>query len=201
MTGTELENAVKYYIGDTSASVDEAIKSTLRDLSRYVFINKLSTVTSTSNQNIINFPSNAKRIQKLSINNKNIDVVDYDYIEINNNQLRYYTIDSKIYLTQPLQAGEEIKIYYTQYIEYVSGINLLNVPTDSEELIILGSAMRYMLRMFNLVAITREKYPDIQPEEVLNAYKQLRKDYTNELENYTKSMKYRTVIPNIKNKN
>jgi len=148
-----------------------------------------SSGTTTGGQTTINFPTLALRVRRLMIDGEEVPEVNFgDLAAIEDEEvLRWYQDDGKIQLTVAQAAGLAIKIWYDKAFVVPAAAVATDVPDEMMELVYVGGSYRYFRKMVSVVAVSRQTYPDVTPDEMSEARDAWKKEYNELLTEYKKN--------------
>jgi len=185
MTFTEIEEKVQVRLSNNSALVVDDIYNSIRFLNNFfglrVWDSSLSTV---ADQNYVDISSlDVLAVDVVYVDGDEIKRLEDDEFDLipkyeSHNISRFYVVGDKIYFTVAPTAISTLKILIKiRFDDTVETTDPLDVPSELLELVELGAVSRHYLNMLSNSAVARENQPDINPEEIRNAKKDLDDHY------------------------
>lgn len=172
MNYTQIEAVIRANVNDTSAVVAQPIDDAINYLSNYFDLKKIDISQSTSiGGKTLNLPTNSKFISSISFDG---DVIEKASSVSHFHRLkeleaqRWLEYDGKIQFTAPFTAVVPVEIlYHSKFTPLVGvGATICDVPDHLLPLLFIYSTYFYYLKVLSVMAVSRETYPDIDPEEL-----------------------------------
>lgn len=178
MNYTQIETVVRANVNDASAVVAQPIDDAINYLSNYFDLKKIDITQSTSlGAKTLSLPTNSKFISSISFDGENIErassVSHFQKLKELEAQ-RWLEYDGKIQFTVPFTAVVPVEILYHSKFTPLAGVAnaVCDVPDHLLPLLFVYATYFYYLKVLSIMAVSRETYPDITPEEL--------KQYANE---------------------
>lgn len=188
MTFTEAEARVRAIIDSTSAVVTDYIYESVKYLNNFFWKEGFdSSLTTVAGQNYVDCPATildvtdvwvgGTKIEKLSDDEySNLAGIEADAIE------RWHIVANgtaiRIYFTvAPSATGTVVKLKIKSRFTLAAGSGAFDFPRELDELVIIGAVLRYYQFLILSVCTNRQNFPDVKPNEIINARKNLEKHY------------------------
>lgn len=178
MTYSQIETVIRANVNDSSALVAQPIDDAINYLSNYFDLKTIDVTQSTSiGAKTLNLPKLCKYISSISFDGENIErassVSHFQKLKELDAQ-RWMEYDGKIQFTAPFTSVIPVEIMFHSKFTPLAGVAnaTCDVPDHLLPLLFVYATYFYYLKMLAIMAVSRETYPDITPEEL--------KQYVNE---------------------
>lgn len=196
MTFNEAQARVRVIIDDAAATVTDYIYESVKYLNNFFYKEGFdSTVTTVAAQNYVDCPATVLDVEDVWVDGEKIEKLsDEEYFnlaEIEDEGIeRWHKVANgtlvRIYFTvAPATTGLVVRLKVKSRFTLATADTAFDFPRELDELVIVGAVLRYYQFLILSVCTNREKYPDVKPNEIINARKNLEKHY-NDLLSKTK---------------
>lgn len=188
----DITTVIKDYVSDTTITADQHAVDAVNFLSNLFPLKKIdSSKTTTSGQNYIALPIGCINVNRVTVDGLEIPPVeDLEHLEAaeDNDSQRWYVYDGKIMFSENFSVtGQVVKIWFDgSYVVPTVSVDT-DVPDEMMELVFVGGTFRYFRKMVSVVAVQRQNYPDVTPDEISKARDAWKKEYDDLLTQYKKN--------------
>lgn len=185
---SDIESIIRDNVNDATADVAQSIDDAINYLSNFFHNKKIDISQSTSvGTHALNLPTGSKFVVSVSIDgdsiNKASSVSHFNRLKELEAQ-RWIEYNGKIEFSSNFTSISPTEIFYHSKFTPLAGDADADcdVPDYLLPLLFLYSTYFYYLKMLSIMAVSRETYPDITPEE-LKKYSKEWKETADELLN------------------
>lgn len=169
----EMKSELQDILDDTSATVDAYINNAIQYCTTF-FQNKIDqTIAITEEGESITAPERMMSVKKITINDEDIKELD-DWAKAETAKSvgakRYYYTPTRINFSFTIKTTDTMRIIYEQkWTTLDEDTDETDVPTEYQPLIIQCALWMYLRKINQMVNANREKYPDVDPDEIRRA--------------------------------
>jgi len=180
-TYLELQDEVEDVLDDTSINVKSYINRALDYVSNF-FPNVVIDDTAISSDGMsMDVPDRTFEVVSIMINDefiKELEDVAKEETAIKLGVQRWHSTNTKIYFTVIVKTTDDLKITFEQsYKRLTNDADVTDVPKYIEPLVIACAVWMYYKKITSAVDTNREKYADVDPDEIRRARDACKKEF------------------------
>jgi len=192
MLMSEFKNAIRDYINDSTANVDQVASDALRHLSNFFWLeDEDKSLTANGVLTAFTRPTGTLFIYGLKVGLEEYERIMLDErdrfdIAVDLGLYRFYETATQIVFPVAPATGT-ITIHRRKAFAVPADAVALDVPDYLIPLLIAMACQRYFRKMVSIVATSRESLPDIKPKEIESALKLWTDQVNDEIESVKSS--------------
>lgn len=184
MLKSQLQSAIRYYIGNASADVDQPMKDALSSISSIIPLRVLASGSVSDNTTSLEV-ANIIGLLSFSLADEYLEIVDFENIDrwialANIKKLACRKEGSTIRFNQKLSASDYEITYEASHV-FPSSDLALTVPAHADHLLVLLGSLCYFRSLLFTTVTKRENVPDVTADEIRRLIRELNEQISQEI--------------------